>query len=277
MATAADLLTISQTDVQEPLPNEQVSSLLSTPPFVYVPGTFNTRDIGLVPGSSIKPGLVFRTGSLGGLQDQGKALLKDTLGIKTIFDLRSIREHASQPYPEIEGIQIVRTQSQEDDAVVELSDFVEGEGESGYTKMYLDVLRMYAQGFKEMLEHVRDRPGEAFLFHCNAGRDRTGVAAGLLQALAVTDPDAITLDFMLSRIGTEPARAQLLAFAMKGAGITETSAPGFHNLVSLKIVCWNAFVQSLNREHGGWTGYAKTLGFSEDDLLTIKRNLTGSD
>lgn len=167
MTTAAELLALSSTDVREPLPKEQVFSLLQTPPFVYVPGTFNTRDLGLVPGSTIRPGLVFRTGSLGGLTDDGKAVIKSKLGVKTIFDLRSIKEHATQPDPEIEGVQVVRTPSQEGDAVVELSYFIDGEGEKGYTRMYLDVLQMYAQNYKEMLIHIRDRPGEPILFHCN--------------------------------------------------------------------------------------------------------------
>lgn len=83
---------------------------------------------------------------------------------------------------------------------------------------------------------------------------------------------------MLSRIGTEPAREQLLAFAMKGSGIDTVDTPGFFNLCSLKMVCWEAFVNALDKEHGGWTGYVtKTLGFSEDDVVRIKQNLTGSN
>lgn len=107
-----------------------------------------------------------------------------------------------------------------------------------------------------------------------AGRDRTGVVAGMLLALAGAEPEAVALDFLLSRIGTEPAREQLLAFALKGSRADNMTAPGFHNLANLKEVCWKAFIRALESEYGGWDGYVtKTLGFSDEDLVVIKRNL----
>jgi len=100
----------------------------------------------------------------------------------------------------------------------------------------------------------------------------------MLLRLAGADPDTVCLDFLLSRIGTEPAREQLLAFAKKGSRIDSEDAPGFHNLVSLREVCWNAFLSALDREYGGFSGYVtKTLGFSDDDLSVIVKNLGASD
>ena len=107
-----------------------------------------------------------------------------------------------------------------------------------------------------------------------AGRDRTGVLAGLLLTLAGESSDAIELDFLLSRVGTEPVREHLLAFAKRGARIESEDEPGFYNLASLKAVCWRAFVEALDKEYGGFNGYiTKTLGFSEEDLAKIKKNL----
>ena len=100
------------------------------------------------------------------------------------------------------------------------------------------------------------------------------MVAGLLLALAGADADTIRLDFMLSRIGTEPAREQLLAFAMRGAGVDSADAPGFYNLCSLKEACWDAFGRAVERDYGGWDGYVTgALEFSEADLATIKKNL----
>ena len=107
-----------------------------------------------------------------------------------------------------------------------------------------------------------------------AGRDRTGVTSGLLLALAGTDAETIELDFLLSRVGTEPAREQLLAFALHGSGAESIEAPGFRNMCNLRVSCWRRFVQGLERVHGGWEGYVTgTLGFSEDEVRVIKRNL----
>ncbi|KAK4156271.1 hypothetical protein C8A00DRAFT_41234 [Chaetomidium leptoderma] len=276
MSTYADLLALAQTDVSAPLPPASLAGVFSRPPFVLVPDTFNTRDLGLLPGSPVRPGLLYRSGGfLGGVSAEGKAALADGLGVKTMVDLRSVREHERQPDPVVEGVEGVWVQPDDEDAGVKLERFVEGDGEQGYVEMYLDVLKVYRGGFRAVLERVRDGRGEeTVLFHCTAGRDRTGVMAGLLLTLAGASPETVALDYILSRVGAEPAREQLLAFALKGTMAASPDVPGFHNLSNLKISCWEAFVRAAEREYGGFEGYVtKTLGFSDDDLVTIKRNL----
>jgi protein tyrosine/serine phosphatase len=101
--------------------------------------------------------------------------------------------------------------------------------------------------------------------------------SGLLLTLAGADPDTVSLDFLLSRIGTEPAREQLLAFAKKESRVKSTDDPGFLNLASLRLACWNAFLGALDQEYGGFHGYVtKTLGFSGYDLKVIRKNLGAS-
>ena len=116
--------------------------------------------------------------------------------------------------------------------------------------------------------------GKCVSDHSLAGRDRTGVVAGLLHHLAGTPPEIATLDYMLSRLGTEPAREKLIHFAFAMAGTDNIDAPGFHELVSLKPEYWAAFVDGLTEKYGGWDGYVtKALGFSEEDLAKMKKNL----
>ncbi|KXX79302.1 Tyrosine-protein phosphatase [Madurella mycetomatis] len=274
------LFNLAQTDVSQPLLPEILLPVLQQPPFVSLPGSFNTRDLGLLPGSPIRPGLAYRSGGFltPDLPAEAAAAIVWKLGIKRIFDLRSVKEHERQPDPAIAGAEVVWTRPGEEDPLVNLEEFVEGEGEKGYANMYLDVLRVYAGAIKAVLEYVRDRDGseesEAFMFHCAAGRDRTGIVAGLLLTLAGASPETVELDFLLSRIGTEPAREQLMAFAMQGSGARSVDAPGFHNLCNLKLSCWQAFVKAVEQEHGGFEGYVKgTLGFSDGDLAKIRRNL----
>jgi hypothetical protein len=173
-SSTAELRALAETSVVEPLPKEQVEATLAQSPFIYVPGTFNVRDLGLVPSASnpddapsIKPGLVFRSGTLQHLTPEGKAVLKDKLGIKAIFDVRSKKEHASTPDPEIEGVKGVWKVTAEEDATVpNLPLFAEGLGERGFTEMYIEVLDLYREAYKAVLVWVRDHPGEPFLFHC---------------------------------------------------------------------------------------------------------------
>lgn len=79
---------------------------------------------------------------------------------------------------------------------------------------------------------------------------------------------------MLSRIGMEPARERLSAYALAITGNSDLEAPGFWSMTNLQPSYWNAFVDGLREEYGGWEGYVTGgLGFSEGDLEMIKRNL----
>lgn len=110
-----------------------------------------------------------------------------------------------------------------------------------------------------------------------AGRDRTGVLAGLLLTLAGAPPDVVILDYMLSRIGYEPVRAQLLAFAMTGSAAKSQDQPGFANLCNLTEASWKGFVQAVESRFGGFENFVTgNLGFSAEDVATIKTHLTSS-
>lgn len=113
-----------------------------------------------------------------------------------------------------------------------------------------------------------------------AGRDRTGVLAGMLESLAGYDSSLIELDWLLSRVGCEPAKSKLMAFAAAASTLRPSvgqPGPGFANMISLTPSCWHAFVNFVGKEYGGFEGYATgVLGFEEDDLVRIKENLARS-
>lgn len=109
----------------------------------------------------------------------------------------------------------------------------------------------------------------------------------MLETLAGYDEETVETDFLLSRIGIEVAREQLLEFARKnteglggsgggadGSPVDFDAVPGFYNLASLKVSCWRTFIESVKREYGGFEGYVtRVLGFSDEDLVKVKRNL----
>lgn len=184
----SSLLALSLTDAFTPLPPPLLASALSNPPFLPVPGTFNTRDLGLLPASRLKPHLFYRSGSLAGLTDEGKRVLRDELGVRTVYDLRSVAEHEAQPDPEVDGVRVVWEGSAEGSAMVELGGFVEGGGEEGVEGMYLGVLGMYKAGLKGLLRGVMEGEG-GVLVHCTGeltfaflccfgGADRCGSGPG---------------------------------------------------------------------------------------------------
>ncbi|KAI0594651.1 protein-tyrosine phosphatase-like protein [Biscogniauxia sp. FL1348] len=274
MADPVALLKLAETDVMTEIPKEAYGPVLYSPPFIFLDGTFNTRDLGLVPGSPLRANFVYRSGALGLLTDNGRATLTGKLGIRRVFDLRSPEERAKMPDPELEGVENTWIESIRPESSPALASFVEGGGENGYRDMYLEAIEVHRHSWKAILEHIRDRPQEPFLVHCTAGRDRTGVFAGLLLALAGASEDVIILDWLLSRIGTEPVRQMLLHFAQSGSNASSQDQPGFYNLTSLRRSCWETYAAAVQKKYGGPEKFVTDqLGFSEEDLAKIKQNL----
>ncbi|KAH6962353.1 tyrosine phosphatase [Ilyonectria sp. MPI-CAGE-AT-0026] len=271
--TVAQLLKLAETDVDKPIHEGDVAAVLSNPPFLRVSGTFNARDLGRVPGSPIRPGYAFRSGMLECSVANNLAALAQTHGIKWVFDLRSDIEQQQSPDPDIMGTRKVWLPNLHEEPV-DVRDFISGDGKEGYRKMYMNIMEAYGPSFKAILEHVRDRPEEPFLFHCTFGRDRTGIAAGLLMSLAGASVETVALDYMLTRVGSEPVHEMLLTRALLETGCEDIEAPGFYNLCSLRMTSWDAFLNELQSVYGGFEGYVTShLGFSKNEVEQIKKNL----
>ncbi|KAH9234024.1 hypothetical protein K456DRAFT_1750163 [Colletotrichum gloeosporioides 23] len=258
----AQLLKHAQTDVRLPVAEPLLSVILSRSPFIIVAGTFNTRDVGLVPGSPIREGYVLRSGALENLDDVGKEQIAGQLGIKRIFDLRTSYEREKYPEPDVPGVNITWIPNSYSNTV-DINDFVSEGGEEGYCKMYMDIMEIYAPTLKI----------EPFLFHCALGRDRTGILAGFLLSLAGANAETITLDYMLSRIGSEPVRELLLQRAVEDNNC-DFDVPVFHNLCSLRLSTWQLFMTQVEAKYGGFEKYAMvTLGFSREEIERIVGHL----
>ncbi|KAF5587411.1 Tyrosine phosphatase [Fusarium pseudoanthophilum] len=269
----AELESIAAVHVREPLPADTLTAAFNSKPFIPIESIINLRDLGGVPGSAIRPGYIFRSGMLDAAAADPEAMAWLTANVKTVFDLRCKEERATYPSPKISGVKFVFCERVAEYPQPIPADFAVGDGRTAWREQLMAVIAAYKPSIQAVLEHVRDKPNEPFLFHCTAGRDRTGVMAGLLQTLAGTKPQDVIFDYMLSRIGIEPARERLLLFVLANIDVKSAEEPGFWNMVSLRPSFWEAFGQGVKAEYGGWDGYVKGLGFSTKDLETIKNNL----
>ena len=157
MATANDLI---QIDIADVIPFDQVDPILSTRPFCKLDGGLNTRDLSDGTDPNLKTGYVFRSGSLENLTPKGQEELAQ-LGVKTIFDLRSIAEFTSHPGPRIDGIDIIPAAINSN---WNLNAVEAGTVDLG--SMYMYMISASAVGFRAVLNHILNCPERPFLFHC---------------------------------------------------------------------------------------------------------------
>lgn len=71
-----ELRQLAGTDAAHEIPKEVYGPIINSPPFVFADGAFNTRDLGLLPRSSVRAGFVFRSGALSGLFPNGETALE---------------------------------------------------------------------------------------------------------------------------------------------------------------------------------------------------------
>lgn len=205
-------------------------SELPSPPFVFVDGINNFRDIGgySISGSSghyVRRSLLYRSADPYKVTEAGRATL-ESLKIRTVFDLRSKPEVAravlggienltSVPGLEYRFTPVFPDQDASPEALaVRYKDYAHG-GVEGFTRAYTDILNNGHQAYREIFLHLRDRPDDAILFHCSAGKDRTGVLAALILKCAGIDDETIAREYELTEKGLEPMRELIIAHLLE--------------------------------------------------------------
>jgi protein-tyrosine phosphatase len=173
---------------------------------VPLEGTLNFRDLGgyrTGDGRRVRWGRVFRSDGLGSLTAADHAVL-ERLGVRTVCDLRADTEHEAHPSHlpgTAERVSCAVAPARPGQRTLD-ERIIAGELASlsvdDVVDLYLLMLDEYAPSFGRTLELIA-RADEPIVFHCAAGKDRTGIVAALLLALLGVPDDEIFDDYMLTK------------------------------------------------------------------------------
>ncbi|HEU5127590.1 MAG TPA: tyrosine-protein phosphatase [Glycomyces sp.] len=239
---------------------------LETLPQQFLPTeqVFNLRDVGgldAADGKKVKTGRVFRSDNFGQATEADIDYIVNELGVRHVIDLRRPAElEQTGRFPEVDGVSFhhfellhiawesvglrVYNDSPEEQIVEFLRQRYSGMMEAGYLAVRdsLDVIAL----------------GEPVVFHCMAGKDRTGIVAAVLLSLLGVDDDAIAADYELSNVGIARWRAWRDANIGKPAtdrGL-RTPAEAMHRTIA-----------EVNARFGSVDAYARAIGFTGADRL----------
>jgi len=169
-------------------------------------GATNFRDLGgyeASNGSKIKKGLVFRSDHLSNLTIEDINILKE-LGIKTICDFRSDVELIENPSlfnqnssPKLLHIPIKTLGTQDLQELSSRENVTSEELANALQDHYVLYVNQHKEKYSQFLKNVAfgDIP---IVFHCFAGKDRTGYASLLLLGLMGVKKDIIIEDYLLT-------------------------------------------------------------------------------
>lgn len=172
---------------------------------ITLEGAYNVRDLGgfaAEGGGTVRTGLLFRSDEMGGLTEADLSRL-DSLGIKTVVDFRSKSEIARAKNGRRPQMRTVELNIDCGDSRAILQAIDNGNGSQAMKNVNRSLVRDYSQIFREFFSLISDKDNLPLLFHCTAGKDRTGFAAAMfLSALGVPRED-IFRDYMLSASGVK--------------------------------------------------------------------------
>jgi protein-tyrosine phosphatase len=163
------------------------------------PGLLNARDLGGHPtldGQLTRSHSLIRADDLAQLTPEGLRALAD-YGIETVIDLRWPEEALRDPSPVPKALPRVRFEHisllthTEDEWRLRSRDVAKELWKCG-------VLERVRAELRRVLSVIADASPAGLVFHCVAGKDRTGLIAALLLTLADVQPQAIAADYALS-------------------------------------------------------------------------------
>ena len=245
-------------------------------------GGNNFRELGGYPadeGKHVRWGQIYRGIPTGKLTGEADRRLLDSLGLRLILDLRSSGEAKKEPDYVPDGARLVQICGlcAEDGAEIafapgdieKLMQTAE-EGESISQRLYRRMLTGN-KAFKELFRALE--AGETpILFHCSAGKDRTGVAAMLiLLALGASD-EVICADFEQTNACRKAEIDAVLAEHAAEIAADPACRVRYYAMAGVDPAAAPFVLDTIRRKFGSAENYLETeYGLTPARLMRLRR------
>lgn len=246
-------------------------------------GAANVRDLGGYPSqkSQVRFQKVIRAAAIHQLTPADSEQLAK-YGVTRVVDFRSAKERAQAPdaqIPQVENISLPIFPEQEQTTAAPGTLFEQIQaGMDGATQMrsvYRHFVeeeysrKAYRRFFEILLSN--DRPGESVLFHCTAGKDRTGFGAALILAGLEVNQDNIVSNYLETNQNLVKTTEQVLEEA-KSQGANEFMLTGIKEVLAAREDYLAESYAVIQTHYGDMTGFLNQgLGLSKQDLLDFRR------
>lgn len=235
---------------------------------VPVEGCNNFRDLGGYPttgGGSLQWRLLFRADGLHDLSPAGVSTLRDEIGLGDILDLRSSAE------VELDGRGPLAGEAMRfhhlplfDGPRSGMSpppDFNLGD-------LYFGMLEFARKPLADVLT-VLARTESPAVFHCSAGKDRTGVVSALLLGLLGVEDEIIVADYAATREALDAIVLKLKA-SRGYQGVWNELPP---ETLHADPETMQTFLARVREAYGSMHDYATDIGVAEADLRRLQERV----
>lgn len=244
----------------------------------------NFRDLGghaTANGTAVIPGRIFRSSQLADIPEESVRWLEG-LGIRFVYDFRTGAERERSPDVPMPGVQSVWLDVLSDDSgsIAAMMQFVlhdprkfgqdmaPDKVQTLYRTIYGNLVSLssackaYGAFFSSLLKD----PGLPRVFHCTAGKDRTGWAAAMLLLLLGVHRDDILADYLASNEQLLQGYSSIMETFVAAGGDRAV----VENLLLVRPEYLEAGFASLKRTYGNISDYfSRGLGISPKEQVTL--------
>ena len=258
---------------------------------IHLSGTDNTRDLGGLQTSDhriVRSKKLIRSDHLNRLTEKDCRILSEQYRVMTIVDLRRDSESARQPDQVPSGAKLVH-----DPLVPELKQAQTFAKINSVGKLMLDSVhhmdddvltyqsKRYAEAalsdftavaIQKWIEILLEAEDGAVLWHCTAGKDRTGVLAALILLILGVPMHAVKANYLMTN---QWIHAKIQWILSKTREITND----LNLLRQVELLCsvhenyFEAVISTIDSHYGGLSAYIHQHLHISDEMIDTLRNM----
>jgi protein-tyrosine phosphatase len=239
---------------------------------IRLEGAVNFRDLGGYPvgdGWRTRWRVLFRADGLGDLTPTDFDVLR-TLDIRTVIDLRSGDELERGRF-DVDAHPVTFYHFPIIEKLPDADEFDRRPGLLG--SQYLEIVREAGVPIRSVLEILASPDALPAVFHCTAGKDRTGVLSALVLSLLGVDEETVVADYALSGEAMTRLRAKLLVKYPAGREAIE----GITEVFSARPEQMEQLLDHLRAQYGSVAAYVDGLGTPQSVVEALRGALLEED
>ena len=239
---------------------------------IELEGAFNVRDLGgyLRPdGTTTAWRQILRADGLHRLTPAAVQKLSDE-GVRLVIDLRSAAELAVEPNPFADHPAVRYENVPLFAGLAPIAAMAAANGGTfDMAARYCHALDGCGEPIARTLSLIADAPAGAVLFHCTAGKDRTGVIAALLLLVAGVEREIVVEDYAMTAT-IAPGLIEDLGSRLLKRGVE----PGLVlQILASQPATMHTLLDHLEREHSGIGSYLSSIGLEDEVVDRLRRRL----
>jgi protein-tyrosine phosphatase len=240
-------------------------------------GATNFRDLGgyrTRSGTRIRWGQVFRADALHGFSSEDLALY-DRLGLRAVYDLRGELERNERPNPvPSRQLTVIGRPANTEAASPPPSAVTAADGEQLLHERYVGLIEHAAVQIGELYVALSEDDALPAVFHCHAGKDRTGVVAALLLDALGVERETILDDYELTARYRLRTHQESSYHRLVESGMSPEAAAA---VLTTPRWAMQQALEDLDRRYGGVAEYLQgPAGMDPNNLRALRRRLVTS-